>query len=103
LKEAISSNGDEAARVIKTIAAALFETLPLCIDPNSGALVYTGKRLEDSGDDKASKVLTAMSEDLEKERTELEKRLGVAEQLISHSHRFIESLMLSSEALYGEE
>ena len=103
LKEAISSNGDEAARVIKTIAATLFETLPLCIDPNSGALVYTGKRLEDSGDDKASKVLTAMSEDLEKERTELEKRLGVAEQLISHSHRFIDSLTLSSEALYGEE
>ena len=103
LKEAISSNGDEAARVIKTITATLFETLPLCIDPNSGALVYTGKRLEDSGDDKASKVLTAMSEDLEKERTELEKRLGVAEQLISHSHRFIDSLTLSSEALYGEE
>ena len=103
LKEAISSNGDEAARVIKTIAAVLFETLPLCIDPNSGALVYTGKRLEDSGDDKASKVLTAMGEDLEKERTELEKRLVLAEQLISHSHRFIERLMLSSEALYGEE
>ena len=103
LKEAISSNGDEAARVIKTITTALFETLPLCIDPNSGALVYTGKRLENSGEDKASKVLAAMSEDLEKERTELEKRLGVAEQLISHSHRFIESLMLSSEALYGEE
>jgi hypothetical protein len=103
LKEAISSNGDEAARVIKTIAAALFETLPLCIDPNSGALVYTGKRLEDSGDDKASKVLAATSEDLEKERTELEKRLGVAELLIAHSNRFIDSLMLSSEALYGEE
>jgi hypothetical protein len=103
LKEAISSNVDEAERVIKTITAALFETLPLCIDPNSGALVYTGKRLEDSGDDKASKVLTAMGEDLEKERTELEKRLGVAEQLISHSHRFIDSFMLSSEALNGEE
>jgi hypothetical protein len=44
-----------------------------------------------------------MSEDLEKERTELEKRLGLAEQLISHSHRFIDSLTLSSEALYGEE
>ena len=103
LKEAISSNGDEAVRVIKTITAILFETLPLCIDPNSGALVYKGKRLEDSGDDKASKVLAAMGEDLEKERTELGKRLGVAEQLISHSHRFIDSLTLSSEALYGEE
>jgi hypothetical protein len=103
LKEAISSNGDEAARVIKTITATLFETLPLCIDPNSGALVYTGKRLDESGDDKASKVLAAMSEDLEKERIELEKRLCVAEQLISHSHRFIDSLTLSSVALYGEE
>lgn len=103
LKEAISSNGDEAARVIKIITATLFETLPLCIDPNSGALIYAGKRLEDSCDDKASKVLAAMSEDLEEERTELEKRLGVAEQLISHSHRFIDSLTLSSEAMYGEE
>jgi hypothetical protein len=44
-----------------------------------------------------------MSEDLEKERTELEKRLGVAEQLISHSHRFIDSLVPSSESLYGED
>jgi hypothetical protein len=103
LKEAVTSSGNEIVRVIKTITAILFETLPLCIDPNSGALVYTGKRLEDSGDDKASKVLAKMSEDLEKERTELEKRLGVAELLISHSHRFIDSLTPSSEALYGEE
>ena len=103
LKEAISSNGDEATRVIKTIATTLLETLPLCIDPNSGALVYTGKRLEDSGDDKASKVLAAMSEDLEKERAELEKRLSVAELLISHSNQLIDDLKPSPEALYGEE
>jgi hypothetical protein len=103
LKEAISSNGSEAARVMKTIAGTLLETLPLCIDPNSGALVYTGKRLEDSGDDKASKVLAEMNEELEKERSELEKRLSTAELLISYSNRLIDDLKPSSEALYGEE
>jgi hypothetical protein len=103
LKEAISSNGDEVARVVKTVAGNLFETLPLCIDPNSGALIYTGKRLEDSGNDKASKVLEVMSEDLEKERAELEKRLSITELLISHSNQLIDDLKPLSEALYGEE
>lgn len=102
LKEAISSSGGEVARVIKTVANTLFETLPLCIDPNSGALLYTGKRLEDRGDDKASKVLAAMREDLEKERAEIEKRLNIAELLISYSNSLIDDLMPSSEALYGD-
>ena len=102
-KEAVASSGNEVARVIKTVASNLLETLPLCIDPNSGALIYTGKRLEDSGDDKAARVLAAMSEDLEKYRTELEKRLGVAEALIAHSNRLIDSLTVPSEVFHGEE
>jgi hypothetical protein len=44
-----------------------------------------------------------MSEDLEKEIAELEKRLSITELLISHSHQLIDDLKPLSEALYGEE
>jgi molybdopterin converting factor small subunit len=103
LHEAISSNPGEAARSVKTIAGTLFETLPLCIDPNSGALVYTGRRLEDSGDDTTAKVLATLSEELEKERTELEKRLSIADLLISHSNNLIDGLKPQVEALPCDE
>jgi len=97
LREAISANSNEVGRAIKTVTGALLETLPLCIDPNSGALVYTGMRLENDNYDKASKVSNAVSEDLEKERIELEKRLGVAELLISYSEKLIVDLKPQSE------
>jgi hypothetical protein len=103
LKEAIFSNGGEVARAVKTVALNLFETLPLCIDPSSGTLIYTGERLEDGGDDKASKVLAAFGEELDKERTELEKRLSVAELLILYSNNLIADLKPQSEALIAEE
>jgi hypothetical protein len=103
LKEAISSNTVEASQTIKTFARALVETLPLCIDPNSGALVYTGKRLEDEGEGKASKILAAVDEELEKERTELDKRLNVVESLMSYSNKLITDLKIQPEALITEE
>jgi SHS2 domain-containing protein len=103
LKESISLSKGDITRVIKTITTNLFETLPLCIDPGSGTLVYTGKRLEDDGDEKASKVLAAIDEELEKERTELDTRLSVADSLIWYSKKLIDELKPQSEALLGEE
>jgi hypothetical protein len=103
LKEAISSNGLEVARTVKTIAANIFEILPICIDPSSGTLVYTGKRLEDDGNDKASKVLAAIDEELEKEKSELDNRLSMAELLISYSNKLIDDLKPQTEALFAEE
>jgi hypothetical protein len=103
LKEAISSNGVEVARTVKTVAGNIFEILPICIDPSSGTLIYTGKRLEDDGNDKASKVLAAIDEELEKEKTELDNRLSRAELLISYSSKLIDDLKPQSEALLAEE
>jgi hypothetical protein len=102
LRDGISSNMADAARSIKTVAATLIEMLPLCVDPNSGALVYTGKRLEGDGDDKASEVLATVDEELEKEKVELDKRLSVAESLISYSSKLIEDLKPLSEVLFSE-
>lgn len=103
LKDSLYSSKGDMTRVIKTISNNLFETLPLCIDPGSGSLVYTGKRIENDGDKKASKVLAAIDEELEKERTELDKRLSVADSLISYSNKLIDELKPQSEALLGEE
>ena len=103
LKDSLSSSKGDMTRVIKTISTNLFETLPLCIDPGSGTLVYTGKKIEDDGDKKASKVLATIDEELEKERTELNKRLSVADLLISYSNKLIDELKPQSEALLGEE
>ncbi len=97
LREAISANSNEVGRASKTVTGALLETLPLCINPNSGALVYTGKRLEDDNHDKASKVSSAVNEELEKERIELDKKLGVADLLISYSEKHIVGLKPQSE------
>jgi hypothetical protein len=96
LEKAISSNNEEAIRTVKTVTANLFETLPLCIDPNSGSLIYTGRKLED-GDNRASKTIASLDEELEKERTELVNKLDMAESLISHSTQFIDSLKFSFE------
>jgi len=96
LKEAISASNGEVTRTIKTVTANLFEALPLCIDPNSGSLIYTGRKLED-GDDRTSKAIAAFDEELEKERTELVNKLDMAELLISHSAQFIANLKFSSE------
>jgi hypothetical protein len=98
LEKAISSNNGEAIRTIKTVTANLFEMLPLCIDPNSGSLIYTGRKLED-GDNRASKAIAAIDEELEKERTELVNKLDMAELLISHSAQFIANLKFSSEVV----
>jgi len=102
LEKAISSNNGEAIRTIKTVTANLFEMLPLCIDPNSGSLIYTGRKLED-GDSRASKAIAALNEELEKERTELVNKLNTAELLISHSTQFIANLKFSSEISPGVE
>jgi SHS2 domain-containing protein len=102
LKEAISSNNGETTRTIKAVTANLFEALPLCVDPNSGNLIYTGRKLED-GDDRASKAIAALNEELEKERTELVNKLDMAELLISHSTQFIANLKFSSEMAPSEE
>lgn len=98
LKEAISANTVEVGRSIKTVTAALFETLPLCIDPNSGTLVYTGKGLEDGDYDKASKVSTVVNEELEKEKIELNNKLSMADLLISYSEKLIVELKPRSES-----
>lgn len=93
LKEAISSNNNEVARTVRVIAQSLCDTLPLCIDPNSGSLNYTGKRIEDDGDSKTSKALNAIDEELEKERAELDSRLKIVDELISYSNKLIDDLM----------
>jgi hypothetical protein len=103
LKDAISSNNGETIRTIKAVTANLFETLPLCIDPNSGSLINTGRKLEDGDDDKASKAIAALNEELEKERAELVNKLDIAELLISHTTQFIANLKFSSEMVSSEE
>jgi flagellar capping protein FliD len=102
LSEAISSKNQEVAQTIKAFTSNLFETLHLCVDPNSGNLIYTGRKLED-GDDRTSKAIAALNEELEKERTELVNKLDMAELLISHSTQFIANLKFSSEMVPSEE
>lgn len=96
LKDAISSNNGEVARTVRVVAQALCDTLPLCIDPNSGTLIYTGKRVVDDGDSKTSKALNAIDEELEKEKVELDTRLKVVDELISYSNKLIDDLMYQS-------
>jgi flagellar capping protein FliD len=93
LKEAISSNNNEVAQTVRVVAQSLCDTLPLCIDPNSGSLNYTGKRIEDDGDSKTSKALNSLDEELEKERAELDSRLKIVDELISYSNKLIDDLM----------
>jgi len=103
LKEAISSNNGETTRTIKAVTANIFETLPLCINPDSGSLIYTGRKLEDGDDNKASKAIAALNEELEEERTKLVNKLDIAELLISHSTQFIVNMKFSSEVSPSEE
>lgn len=94
LKEAISSNTIEVARTIKAVAHNLCDTLPLCIDPNSGALNYTGKRIEGDGEEEeTSKALKAIDEEFEKEKAVLDSRLRATDELISYSNKLLEDLI----------
>lgn len=102
IKEAISSNSKEAAKTVKAFSTSLLETMSFCIDPNTGNLLYIGRKLEEEGDG-TLKVFEALNEELEKERAELMKGLSLAELLISQSGHFIENLKISSGLLFNEE
>lgn len=97
IKETISSNGKEVAKTFKMVSSALLETMPFCIDPNTGNLRYIRKKLKEDGDDSTSRVSGALSERLEREKIELMKKLNITELLISRSSQFIENLEISSE------
>lgn len=103
IKEALLANSKEVTRTVKAFSTSLLETMSFCIDPNSGNLLYIGRKLEEEGDGGAPKVFEALNERLEKERAELMKGLSLAELLISQSGQFIENLKISSRMLFNEE
>lgn len=103
IKEAISSNSKEITKSVKAFSTSLLETLSFCIDPNSGNLLYFGRKLEEEGDGGTSKVFEVLNEKLEKERAELLKGLNLAELLISQSEQLIENLKISSVTFFNEE
>ncbi len=76
--------------------------MSFCIDPNSGNLLYIGRKLEEEGDGGASKVFSVERE-ARKRKAELMKGLVPAELLISQSGQFIENLKISSGMLFNEE
>ena len=103
LKEAIILDNKEVTKAIKSVVTSLFEKMPLYIDPNSGNLINIRRKIDKESDNNTSKITAALKEKLEKERTELIKKLNLTDLLMVHSGNFIESLKLSAEILDVKE
>jgi len=91
LESALSSRKEETISTLKGMGSYLHERLNLYIDPNSGALVYQKKPSADNigGADKSHDDFT---DQLEKEREDLEKRAKMINYLIDGSNRLIDAL-----------
>jgi len=103
LIESTGADGSGVGRAIKAVASTLLENLPLCIDPNSGNMLYVPREAERSGDDEASRALASLRDELDKERTVLEKQLNTANLLIAHCNEFVDALKLKVGSLDEDE
>lgn len=103
MKEALSPAPGEVIRTAKFVASALCETLPLCVDPNSGSLVFTGRKLNGDGEDKTARAVSDLGDEMEKARTELEGRLRTADSLISCSRQLINELTPAPESFIVQD
>jgi len=103
LTESTGADGRGVGQAIKAVASTLVENLPLCIDPNSGNMLYVPREAERRDDDEASKALASLRDELDKERTVLEKQLNTANLLIAHCNGFVHVLKLKVGSLDEDE